>query len=68
MRYIHTGKTIRFLANALRSKRINIDEMSEHMQRDIGLVDGRPREHGDFVEDDDRSRHLDLLTLTPRAS
>ena len=68
MRYIHTGKTIRFLANALRSKRINIDEMSEHMQRDIGLVEGRPAEHGDFAGGDSRSRRLDLLALTPYAS
>ena len=68
MRYIQAGKTIRFLANALRSKRINVDEMSEHMQRDIGLVEGRPAEHGDFAGGDSRSRRLDLLTLTPRAS
>ena len=68
MRYVQAGKTIRFLANALRDKRINSDEMSEHMQRDIGLVDGRPAEHRDFVEDDHRSRRLDLLTLTPYAS
>ena len=68
MRYIQAGKTIRFLANALRSKRINIDEMSGYMQRDIGLVDGRPGDHGDFVADDNRSRRLDLLTLTPCAS
>ena len=68
MRYLHAGKTIRFLANALRSKRINVDEMSEHMQRDIGLVEGRPAEHGDFAGGDSRSRRLDLLTLTPYAS
>ena len=68
MRYIQVGKTIRFLANALRSKRINVDEMSGHMQRDIGLVEGRPAEHGDFAGGDSRSRRLDLLTLTPYAS
>ena len=68
MRYTQAGKTIRFLANALRSKRINVDEMSEHMQRDIGLVEGRPAEHGDFAGGDSRSRRLDLLALTPYAS
>ena len=68
MRYIQVGKTIRFLANALRSKRINVDEMSEHMQRDIGLVEGRPAEPGDFAGGDSRSRRIDLLTLTPYAS
>jgi hypothetical protein len=68
MRYLHAGKTIRFLANALRSKQVNVDEMSDYMQRDIGLVDGRPAVYGDFAENDSRSRRLDLLTLTPYAS
>ena len=68
MRYTQAGKTIRFLANALRSKRLNVDEMSGHMQRDVGLVDGWPAEHGDFAGGDSRSRRIDLLTLTPYAS
>lgn len=68
MRYLHAGKTIRSFANALRSKRVNVEEMSGYMQRDIGLVDGRPPAYGDFAEIDGRSRRLDLLTLTPYAS
>ena len=68
MHYLHAGKTIRSFANALRGRRVNVDEMSHYMQRDIGLVDGRPAEYVDFIESDSRSRRLDLLALTPYAS
>ena len=68
MRYLHAGKTVRSFANTLRGRRVNVDEMSHYMQRDIGLVDGRPAGYADFIESDSRSRRLDLLTLTPYAS
>ena len=69
MRYIHAGKTIRSIANALRSRRFNIDDMSDYMRRDIGLVDGRPTLcRGGFAEADARSRSFDRLAMTPYAS
>ncbi len=69
MRYLHAGKAIRFLANALRSKRVNVDEMSDYIQRDIGLVDGRPTLCGEgFAEDNAHSRSFDRLALMPYAS
>jgi len=51
-----------------RRKRLNVDELSDYMRRDLGLVDGRPAASGDFATSDSRSRRLDLLTLTPYAS
>ncbi len=68
MRHGHAGKVLRFIGNAFRNKQINIDEMSDYMQRDIGLFDGRPAANRGFVERDNRSRRLDLLTLMPYAS
>jgi hypothetical protein len=69
MRYFYAGKTIRLIANALRGKRFNVDEMSDHMRHDIGLVDGRPVLcGGGFAETDGRSRNFDRLALTPYAS
>lgn len=62
MRYLRAGKTIRSIANVLHRKRFQFDEMSDYMRRDIGLADGG------LAEADARLRHLDLLTLTPRAS
>ena len=68
MPYLHAGKTIRFIANALRSKKVNVDDMPGYMQRDIGLVDGRPPAYWSFVKGDSRSRRLDLLILMPFTS
>ena len=69
MRYLRAGKTIRSIANVLHRKRFHLDEMSDYMRRDIGLIDGGPiAGGGGLAEADARLRHLDLLTLTPRAS
>lgn len=62
MRYLRAGKAIRAIANVLHRKRFHLDDMSHYMRRDIGLADGG------LAEADARLRHLDLLTLTPRAS
>ncbi len=42
MRYFHAGKALRSFANAMRRKRLNVDEMSDYMRRDLGLIDGQP--------------------------
>ena len=69
MRNIQAGKAIRAIANALHRRRFNVDEMSDYMRRDIGLIDGRPVLCGDgFADADARSRSFDRLALTPCAS
>ena len=65
MRYFHAGKALRSLAKATRRKRLNLDEMSDHMRRDLGLIDGRPNSGQGFAESDGRSRRLDLLAMLP---
>ena len=42
MRYFHAGNVLRSFANAMRRRRLNLDEMSDYMRRDLGLIDGRP--------------------------
>lgn len=72
MRYAPSAQTIARTAfaafNGFRSKQLNVDELSDYMRRDLGLIDGRPAASADFAENDGRSRRLDLLTLTPYAS
>jgi hypothetical protein len=68
MRYFHAGKALRSFANAMRRKRFNVDDLSDYMRRDLGLIDGRPVTCGaGFAEDNARSRSFDQL-LTPCAS
>jgi hypothetical protein len=53
----------------LHRRQFNVDEMSDYMRRDIGLVDGRPVLCGDgFADTGSRSRSFDRLALTPCAS
>lgn len=54
--------------DGLQRRRLNIDELSEHMRRDLGLAEGMQREDLGTVEGDGRAHRLDLLTLTPYAS
>lgn len=68
MRYLHAAKAIRSIAKTLRGKRLNVDDLSDYMRRDLGILDGRSRHEAGFAESDGRSRRLDLLTLTPFAS
>ena len=72
MRYVPSVRTLARTAftalNGFRSRQLNVDELSEYMRRDLGLIDGRPAASGDFAASDGRSRRLDLLTLTPYAS
>ena len=69
MRYASAPKPLRSIANALRSRRSNLDDMSDYMRRDIGLIDGRPALcRGGFAEADARSRSFDRLAMTPYAS
>jgi hypothetical protein len=72
MRYapsVHAiAKTAFAALNGFRSRQLNVDELSDYMRRDLGLIDGRPASCGDLAADDGRSRRLDLLTLTPYAS
>jgi len=63
MRY-HAGKAIRS-SSAMRSKRLNVDEMSDYLRRDLGLIDGRSMCGSGFAQSDGRSRRLDLLAMTP---
>ena len=65
MRYFHAGTALRSFANAMRRKRLNVDEMSDYMRRDLGLIDGRPTSGSGFAENDGRSRRLDFLAMTP---
>lgn len=67
MRYFHAAKTICSFANSLRSKRLNVDDLSDYMRRDLGIMDGRSWHGSGFAESDGRSRRLDLLTTTPYA-
>lgn len=68
MRSIKAGKVFRSIANSMQRKGLNVDEMSDYMRRDIGLIDGRPACGLGFAESDGRSRRLDLLILTRAAS
>lgn len=68
MRYLHPAKMVSSLANIMHRKRFNIEEMSDYMRRDIGLLDGSSRHDTAFADGDGRSRRLDLLILTPFAS
>jgi hypothetical protein len=68
MRSIKAGKVFRSIANAMRRRGLNVDEMSDYMRRDLGLIDGRPACGSGFAEGDGRSRRLDLLVLTREAS
>jgi len=65
MRYFHAGKAIRSFTSAMRSKRLNVDEMSDYLRRDLGLIDGRSMCGSGFAQSDGRSRRLDLLAMTP---
>ncbi|MEP9386668.1 hypothetical protein [Mesorhizobium sp. KR9-304] len=68
MRYIKAGTVFRSIANSLRRRGLNVDEMSDYMRRDIGLIDGGPACGAGSAEFDGRSRRLDLLALTRVAS
>lgn len=69
MRYAHAIVRTAFAAlNGFHRKRLNVDDLSDYMRRDLGLIDGRPAACEDFAENDGRSRRLDLMTLTPYAS
>lgn len=68
MRYLRAARMVRSLANTVRRKQFNVEEMSDYMRRDIGLIDGASRRDKAFVDGDGRSRRLDLLILTPFAS
>ena len=69
MRYANAFTRTAFAAlNGFRRKRLNVEDLSDYMRRDLGLIDGRPVACGDFAENDGRSRRLDLMTLTPYAS
>ena len=69
MRYIQAGKAIRLIANGFHRRQFNVDEMSDYMRRDIGLVDGRPVLCGDgFADTGSRSGSFDRLSLTPCAA
>ena len=65
MRYFHAGKAIRSFTSAMRSKRLNVDDMSDYLRRDLGLIDGRSMCGSGFAHSDGRSRRLDLLAITP---
>ena len=65
MRYFHAGNVLRSFANVMRRRRLNLDEMSDYMRRDLGLIDGRPTSGPGFAENDGRSRRLDFLAMTP---
>ena len=65
MRYFHAGKAIRSFTSAMRSKRLNVDEMSDYLRRDLGLIDGRSMCGSGFAQSDGRSHRLDLLAMTP---
>ena len=69
MRYANVfARTAIAALNGFRRRRLNVDDLSDYMRRDLGLIDGRPAACGDFAENDGRSRRLDLMTLTPYAS
>lgn len=54
--------------NGFSRKRLNVDDLSDYMRRDLGLVDGRSTLYGGFAAGDARSYRLDRLALTPYAS
>ncbi len=55
------------IAGATRSKRLDVDELPEHLKRDIGLAEGcQPA--GGITEGDPRATTLGQLTLPRFAS
>jgi phosphatidylserine/phosphatidylglycerophosphate/cardiolipin synthase-like enzyme len=69
MRYAHNIARTAFAAlNALNRRHLNVDDLSDYMRRDLGLIDGRSVVCEGFAANDGRSRRLDLMTLTPYAS
>lgn len=72
MRYARSAqsfaRTASAVLNGFQRKRLNVDDLSDYMRRDLGLLDGPPRYGSGFAESDGRSRRLDLMTLTPSAS
>jgi hypothetical protein len=54
--------------NGFHRKRLNVDELSDHMRSDLGLVDGRSRHDAALSDGDSRLSRLDPLTLTRFAS
>lgn len=72
MRHANPARTIARAAfaglNDFRSKRLNLDDLSDYLRRDLGLLDGSSRHDSGLAESDGRSRRLDHLTLTPYAS
>ncbi len=72
MRYTRSARSFARAASAVfngfHRKRLNVDDLSDYMRRDLGLLDGRSRCDDGFAESDGRSRRLDLMTITPSAS
>lgn len=68
MRYVRSARTIVRTASAAFSgfhrKRLEVDELSDYMRRDLGLIDGRSRYDSGFAQSDGRPMRLDLLTIT----
>jgi len=68
MRYDRAGKAFRFIAGSLGHRRFTAQDMSDHLLRDIGCMDGRrPTCNPDFSAAGGRSG-FDHLALLPRAS
>jgi hypothetical protein len=73
MRYAHSAKVLARAAfgavNGFHRKRLEVDDLSDYMRRDLGLIDGRSTLCGGFAAGGGRSRSsLDLLALTRYAS
>ena len=52
-----------------RASQLNVDELSEHMLRDLGLADGHARPFEDAgVREIDRAPRQEQFVLTPFAS
>jgi hypothetical protein len=68
MRYLYPAKAIRSIANTLRGRHLNVDDLSDYMRRDIGLIDGRPTVCGAGFAEDNASSRFDRLALTPYAA
>jgi hypothetical protein len=66
MRYFRSARAIARTAfvrtNGFHRKRLIPDEMSDHMRRDLGLLDGRSLCETGRAGTDDRSRYFDLIT------
>jgi hypothetical protein len=58
------ARTAFTMLNGLYRQRLNVDEMPDHLRRDLGLTYGRSRYDATFADGDGRSRSLDHLTLT----